>query len=111
MSKTLLFLNPEFHNGLNATVRSGRKWDMLVSKLPTIADVAATENTEEILGQAVIVGKMVVEARDLPRDIILFHHDSEVRDLPTLTKVMREAYGPQWDPKVEVTVLFFEFRS
>lgn len=106
----LEFLNPTFRPGVNVTVRSGRKWDMIVDVLPKNVMVR-DGGQNKVIGDAKIVGKLVMPAIQIPTDILNLEHDSGCRNLIGLWKAMRKAYGPTWDIEQEVTVLFFTYEG
>ncbi len=108
MAETLLFKNPTFHKGVNVTVRDGLKWDMIVDQLPKSVPFGETDG--EVLGTAMIIGKMVMPASTVPDEVLSLEHDESCRSLEGLIEGMQRAYGESWSPSNTVTVLFFVTR-
>lgn len=108
MSTDLLFLDPEFLDGINITVRRGRKWDDIVHRLPYLVDLKETGD-DEVLGRAEIVGKMVVRFADLAgeEELLWLEHAEDCTSYDGLLDAMCDAYGDDFSEDEEVTVLFF----
>lgn len=108
MDEKLLFMNPEFEEGfVQVTVRNGYKWYDIVSHLPYVLEVAKTEARNKAIGEAHVVGKMVLAACEIPDQILKLEHDPGCRTSNGLYAGMRKAYGDGWDQWNAVTVLFF----
>lgn len=108
----LLFMDPTFFGEdgkIQVTVRDGHKWNDIVYCLPYIADIYKTGEEDRKLGEATIVGKMVLNADDIPDEVLKLEHSPSCRTADGLFAAMRRAYGEDWESDREVTVLFFEF--
>ena len=97
----LLFSNPEFHSGINVTVRRGHKWNVGSAKDIDILDVNGVyENTCDI------EETKLIRFKDIRLHILKYEHDSECRTLDGLHDVMLEVY-PGFDEDEIVTVVYF----
>lgn len=108
--RNLEFMNPMFRKGINVTVRDGLKWDMKIDMLPKRFEVRQTNNIP-ILGYATVIGKMVCKAIDIPKKVLELEHDPNCMAHMGLFISMRRAYGDNWNPNGEVTVLFFTYEQ
>lgn len=109
MSEPLLFANPQFHEGVNVTVRNGLKWDMLIDQLPK--ELYVYDTNDKSYGKAKVVGKLVIPFNDIPRGVLLLEHDRFCITPDNLKVAMRHCYGPDWDENGIATILFFEHIS
>lgn len=105
----LEFIDPEFHKGLNTTVRLGEKWMSRVDigDAVWLVDVNAP-GKDSIVGSGDIKGKMVVPFMYIPQDLLMFEHDSSCKTLAGLYRAMKRAYKDRFNENSICTVLLFE---
>lgn len=95
----LYFENPEFHPGVNLTVRRGTKWN--TEKKAILADLAGKEYGE------VVLDSRVFRFCDLNESDLALEHDANCRTGHGLFKVMKKLY-PSFDVRELVTLVTFE---
>jgi hypothetical protein len=89
--RRLDFKSPEFHAGLNYTVRLGHKWaDLQVGE-----EVAVAETDGEVLGTGVVRVIIRSTLEDVPLDVFAKEHSSHCRDYLGLYEAMEDAYGAE----------------
>ncbi len=103
----LYFLTPEFHPGINLTVRAGRKW----RKAQCGDQLFLLETGEEhcIRGRAIVVSVVSTTYGQIPHTVLALEHDPACRTREGLTAAMRRAYpdaGPILDND-EMCLIFF----
>jgi len=99
MSK-LLFQNPEFHTGLNVSVRRGTKWNIENQKGVTLADLQGNEYG------SVNIETRVLRFCDLTNSDLACEHDPVCRTVAGLLSVMEQIY-PTFDEREMVTLVYF----
>lgn len=106
--RRLDFKEPCFNEGLNYTVRLGRKWADLSPG--DVLDVGETDGG--ILGKALVRHITVSSLRDVPTDVLRNEHAPDARDYPGLYQAMERAYGEdKIEGSVIVTSIGFDFCS
>jgi len=102
----LLFTNPEFQEGVNATVRLGSKW---LNRAPaeSIVEVRST-NDSGYLFDAFIVDALWIKICDIPVDVLEHEHDPKCRTHRGLIAELERVYRKKVSPRDYVTVLLFE---
>lgn len=96
----LLFQNPEFHKGLNISVRRGIKWSL--EKTVTLADLSGNEYGE------VKIDTLVFRFCDLTDADVEREHDIDCQTIAGLLRVMKGIY-PTFDPRELVTIITFQY--
>lgn len=94
----LLFQNPNFHSGVNLSVRRGVKWSL--EKLAIVADLQGNKIAE------VELETRVVRFCDLKDSDVSGEHDPECRTYAGLLKAMKDIY-PGFDEREIVTLVYF----
>lgn len=92
----LLFQKPDFHPGVNVTVRKGAKWfgTLNVGDLVTIAEVDSNTGMQVERGKHLVLGidyETVLET--IPEDLLRFEHDPTCRTPDGLEDELRNIYG------------------
>jgi hypothetical protein len=105
MAKRIDFLHPEFHKGINSTVRLGNKKDLYY-----VGQFVGLYKTgeEEPSGYAVVTNVRVKPYNDLTETDIKYQHDAETQTLSGLWEAMTKAYGEKITPESTVTIVYFE---
>ena len=106
----LEFLNPEFGEGIKATVRLGEKWrDWKKGKVQPFVPVFQT-GEEELFGRAEITGVLYGQFSDMAQIACPVNHDESCQTEEGLVEAMIAAYGDDFDAATAmVTVVFFKF--
>ncbi|QDJ96540.1 hypothetical protein Xoosp13_354 [Xanthomonas phage Xoo-sp13] len=94
----LEFTNPVFNNGLNATVRRGRKWEHARHAVVKLA-TNHTVYTDGMVTRTIKFSEL--EACDVKHE-----HDPACRTIDGLFKVMQEVY-PGFTREEDVTLIYF----
>jgi len=100
----LYFDTPDFLDGINVTVRKGRKWDKRTEIGSRIHLVRSEDNA--VIGIGDVVGKVVTCFECIPESFCKREHDPDARTKEGLRKVMKGIYG-DINPDTTVTVLLF----
>ena len=103
--QTLYFQNPQFHEGLNLTVRRGVSWNLV--KNGDVVNVVDTNNPSPISAFATIKETRVMRFQDLRNADLALEHDETCRKVKGLAEVMKQVY-PGFDEREIVTLVFFE---
>lgn len=97
----LKFDQPEFHGGINVTVRYGDKWLHAVDIGDTV-QLGGTAHT------ARIVGKLYMNFHQIPAAVHKLNHDKNCRTVRGITEEITRIYGPFPNGIIGAcTVLFF----
>lgn len=103
--RKLLFINPELQEGVQVTVRAGRKW--LDARLGEELSIARTGDEEVELARCVVRGLAHCRCDDIPQEVLVLEHDPACRVWRGLLKAMVRAY-PGFTLGDPVTVVFFD---
>lgn len=99
----LKFSTPVFHDGLNLTVRLGRKWSHTV-----IAETVVVVDSEgKKAGEAVINGVLYCNLGAIPSGLLAIEHDPSCRTPTGLSAELERVYGRPVRPHEMVSVLIF----
>lgn len=101
----LLFKNPVFQPGVNATVRLGAKWAGLVGP-ESIVEVHETDGGH--LFDAFIVDVQLTKICDIEEDILAHEHDPKCRNIRGLINELERVYKRKVNPREQVTIILFE---
>lgn len=94
----LLFCNPVFRSGLNVSVRRGTKW--------------AGRERADISGHGVVnLRTKILRFMDIEESDIEFEHDPACSTLDGLFDEMRTVYGPDFDSREIITLVYFEIEK
>lgn len=104
MDYELFFQNPQFHKGLNVTVRNGDKW-MKVN----VGDMLFIKETgkKRLIANGTVVGKALLPAKLIPKELLQYEHDPSCRNIDGLLLEMKRVY-PDFSENNLVTVLLFD---
>lgn len=111
----LLFQNPQFHDGLNVSVRLGHKWYEKFSGMqkedsetpaPLPVSIVKTGTTEEIC-KGVIEDVQYVPFVTIPHEVLLLEHDGSCTNLGNLYREMKKVYDESFTAGSYVSVVFF----
>ncbi len=113
-TKPLLFQKPDFHPGLNLTVRKGAQWFGMLD-IGDFVEIEATvghehEHTTGNYGSHLVVGIAFVKDLDeIETELLKFEHDPLCRCEDGLLSVLRALYGDDVDDSSEgfSLVLFY----
>jgi len=100
--KPLLFQKPDFHQGVNVTVRRGAKWFGML-EVGDYVEIEATEGFENEgmtgnYGYHLVLGvAFVKDLDDIDSELLKFEHDPTCRTDDGLLKCLREVYGDNVD--------------
>ena len=100
MKKVMYFLNPEFKEKSNITVRRGPKWSSCLETIE-VRDIYG-----KILGETEIVQTMSIKFCEMPKPALKLNHDPNCRTYDGLLNMMRKVY-PQFQENEIVTLVFF----
>ncbi len=104
MRHKLLFKSPQFHPGLNLTVRMGPKWSEVLPGESVEIVPAGDEDCIAATGRVVVAVRTTFD--DLPLFWLRYEHAAGARTLTGLRDAMDSAYGRDvW--KSDITCLFF----
>lgn len=104
----LQFINPEYHEGLNLTVRKGNKW---YNQAPVGSKVVMVKTgCDEAEIEGIITGTRKLPFLAINEHELYLEHDSTCRDIDGLMTAMKRAY-PSFLESDEVTMLFFWIES
>ena len=105
----LEFIDPEFHKGLNTTVRLGVKWRDKVDIGDNVWLVDAKASpSNAIVGNAVIKGIMTCPFMYISEGLLQHEHDSSCKTMAGLYRAMKRAYKDRFNEHSICTVLLFE---
>lgn len=97
-SPNLLFSNSVFRSGMNVTVRRGVKW----SGTPKA----------DIFGHGVVnLRTKILRFMDIEESDIELENDPGCSTLDGLFDGMRTVYGPDFDPREIITLVYFEIEK
>ena len=105
MIHKLLFLNPTWHYGFNATVRLGDKWANTSSVGDTV-ELVRTGDEEKVLASGTISKIEYLPFEQIPIWVLVTEHDRECSTYQGLAFAMLKAY-PEFRLNSSVTVLTF----
>jgi hypothetical protein len=109
----LMFINPEFHEDVNVTVRRGVKWAVAATPtefgFPIVPTLQQTkeDGKDNIVGFAKPISAVVKKFSDIKESDITLEHDSDCRTVDGLRKAMLCAYPDFCDDEI---VTIFKFR-
>ena len=102
----LLFKNPVFQDGVNATVRLGDKW---VGRVVPDQVVELWETGKEpMLGYAVIVDRVHLKICDISEDLLAHEHDPKCRTHQGLIAELERVYRKKVSSRDRVVLILFE---
>lgn len=101
----LLFKNPVFQEGVNATVRLGNKWHF---RAPEESIVEVWQTDGGYLFDAFIVKNLWVRICDIEADILEHEHDPSCRNHRGLIEELERVYKRKVSSREKVTILLFE---
>jgi hypothetical protein len=104
----LLFSNPVFQAGVNATVRLGEKWASRVHAEDIVEVYAHNAERRSYLFDAFIVDTIVAKICDIDEDLLEHEHDPSCREPQGLLAELRRVYGNTVSPRDKVTIILFE---
>lgn len=104
----LIFSNPVFQKGVNATVRLGDKWFQKVGPEDIVEIYAHDAETRSYLFDAFIVDTFLVKICDIDVDLLEHEHDPRCREPEGLLAELRRVYGNKVTPRDKVTIILFE---
>ena len=106
--KKLLFLNPVLNEGIQATVRLGKKWlDVGLEKGDRI-QIAKTGCEDSIIATATVVSVTYGPFYSIPISALRFEHDPACHSYEGLVAEMRRVYSDFDEDHSDVTVIWFE---
>ncbi len=92
----LLFQKPDFHPGVNVTVRSGAKWfgTLNIGDLVAIAEIDGEDGMRTDRGKHLVLGVAYFnEIEEIPEDLLRFEHDPTCRTPDGLEEELGRIYG------------------
>ena len=101
----LLFKRPQFHDGINVTVRDGSKWMKQLGREVLVCDA----ETEEAIDHAEIIGVLDTHIGEVPDGILKLEHDKDCTNVRGIWREMERVYGKTFSFWDKVTVVFFRF--
>ena len=96
------FLHPEFHIGINSTVRLGTRYVELDENLELYKT-----GEEEPVAYGMVTKYLVCNFNNLTDEDIMYQHDEETMNYDGLYKAMERAYGDKFSEDSVVTVIYF----
>jgi len=100
----LRFLKPDYHQGLNLTIRNGKKW-YNQAPVGSMLDIVKT-GSDVVETEAQLVGSRTLPFLAINEHELYLEHDPLCRDLDGLQHAMERAY-PDFKETNEVAMLFF----
>jgi hypothetical protein len=101
----MVFRNPIFQEGVNATVRKGTRWANLLGP-ESIFRVESGQR--EHLFDGFVIESSVKRLCDLQDDETLHHHDPRCRTATGLYRELKKIYGEKINARSEVSIVLFE---
>lgn len=108
----LYFSKPEFHNGINLSIRRGVNWDTLYNKNDVyIVDEKDVHDKEGNIKPLYIVNlnTKVMRFCDLKDNDLLYEHDTECRTYKGLLERFKKIFL-DFDEREIVTLVYFEIK-
>lgn len=106
----LLFKNPVFERGVNATVRLGTKWFRRIGPEQVVAVYQTrTDANPDYLFDAFVIDVIQTKICDIDEDILLHEHDPSCRNVRGLVEELKRVYPRQnINGRTTVTIILFE---
>ena len=112
VEKPLLFQKPDFHPGVNVTVRKGAKWFGILD-VGDMVEIQTTDGHEgqDSYGHHLVLGVSYSKyLEDVEPGLLRFEHDPACRTDHGIEAEMKRIYGDDFEDEGEgVTVVVFYF--
>lgn len=104
----LYFDKPEFHSGINLSIRRGVKWAAKIMEHVLAYDAKDEfSNSSRPIFNCEVVEQKVLKYEDIPREDFKLMHDSSCQSYDSMLEEMKKIYGDFSDKEI-VTLLYFK---
>jgi len=104
----LYFDKPEFHKGINLSIRRGVKWATKIMEHVLAYDAKSEfSNHSQPIFNCEVVEQKVMKYEDIPKKDFELIHDTECQSYESMYEEMKRIYGTFSDKEI-VTLLYFK---